>query len=166
MKERKRKSRDGGELLRENTRNFELRYRRLLLQRMGKQRPELQQEYEAPSTKGTMPRSPVVRREASHSSMASDDDSSDEDDAEVRYVDDEVIVAVIALLKKLNQQRMALGLEPDDVFIPSPSSDAEMWAAAPNPSYSSSPTKRNLHVSLASAPFGDPPAAACACPGQ
>ncbi|XP_026192791.1 uncharacterized protein LOC34622195 [Cyclospora cayetanensis] len=125
LKERKRKHRACNELLRENTRSFELRYRRLLLNRMGKQRQDLQQEYEAPSTTPLTPRNGGALQEATTGSAALDTVSSDEDDTEVRYVDDEVIVAVIALLEKLNQQRISLGLEPDEVFIPTASSEAE-----------------------------------------
>lgn len=123
MKERRKKDRGGGELCRENTRNFEMRYRRLLLQRLGRRHIDLQQEYDTPPSKDSTPRS-GLQREASNGQKALDEDSSDEDDTEVRYVDDEVVVALIALLKKLNQQRMALGLEPDEVFI-SPQSDAD-----------------------------------------
>ncbi|CDJ34954.1 LOW QUALITY PROTEIN: adenylate cyclase, putative [Eimeria mitis] len=123
LKERKRKTRGADNLLRENTRNFELRYRRLLLQRMGKQYQDLQQEYETPRETRT-PRSQGASQEPSQGPPPSDD-SSDEDDTEVRYVDDEVIVAVIGLLKTLNKQRMDLGLEPDEVFIPPSSADAE-----------------------------------------
>lgn len=122
LKERKRKNRAATELLRENTLSFELRYRRLLLQRMGKQYQDLQQEYETP--RGKRSRARASEQEAS-TEQATSDDSSDEDDTEVRYVDDEVIVAVIGLLKTLNQQRIALGLEPDEVFIPNSSADAE-----------------------------------------
>ncbi|CDJ50309.1 adenylate cyclase, putative [Eimeria brunetti] len=122
LKERRRKPRGTDDLLRENTRNFELRYRRLLLQRMGKQYQELQQEYETPREKRT-PASQGASQEALEGSSPPDD-SSDADDTEVRYVDDEVIVAVIGLLKTLNKQRMDAGLEPDEVFIP-PSGDAE-----------------------------------------
>lgn len=122
LKERKRKNRASSELLRENTLSFELRYRRLLLQRMGKQYQDLQQEYETP--RGKKARARAADQEAS-AEQATSDDSSDEDDTEVRYVDDEVIVAVIGLLKTLNQQRIALGLEPDEVFIPNSSADAE-----------------------------------------
>ncbi|CDI73907.1 adenylate cyclase, putative [Eimeria praecox] len=121
LKERRRKTRGADDLLRENTRNFELRYRRLLLQRMGKQYQDLQQEYETPREKAA---SQGSCQEGSQGPSPSDD-SSDEDDTEVRYVDDEVIVAVIGLLKTLNKQRMDLGLEPDEVFIPPSSADAE-----------------------------------------
>ncbi|KAL8273282.1 hypothetical protein Esti_002783 [Eimeria stiedai] len=125
LKERKRKARTGNEIYRESTRNFELRFRRLLLQRMENQRSDLQQAHETPASKGLTPRSQLYREMSDeHAQMTSDDDSSDEDDTEVRYVDDEVIMAVIALLKKLNQQRMALGLEPDEDFVAS-SSEAE-----------------------------------------
>ncbi|KAL8452190.1 hypothetical protein Emed_001497 [Eimeria media] len=131
LKERKRKARTGNELYRESTRNFELRFRRLLLQRMGNQRSDLQQGYETPASKGLTPRSQLYRemsgeQHAAH--VADDESSSDEDDTEVRYVDDEVIMAVIALLKKLNQQRMALGLEPDEDFVaPSSEDDQADW---------------------------------------
>lgn len=92
---------------------------------MGKQRQDLQQEYELSSRRGSDSRSGVLLRGASQTEGVTDEDSSDEDDMEVRYVDDEVILAVISLLKKLNQQRMDLGLEPDEAFIPSAPSDAE-----------------------------------------
>ncbi|KAL8431561.1 hypothetical protein Efla_000607 [Eimeria flavescens] len=129
LKERKRKARSGNALYRESTRSFQLRYRRLLLQRLGKQYQDLQQGYETPSAKGLTPRMHQLQGDVpGYQPAATDDDSSDEDDAEVRYVDDEVVVAVIALLKKLNQQRVALGLEPDDVFTPLQSdADRDDW---------------------------------------
>lgn len=123
LKERKRKPRGADELLRENTRNFELRYRRLLLQRMGKEYQDIQQEYDTPREKSNLV-SQGALQEALQDPPPSED-SSDEDDTEVRFVDDEVIVAVIGLLKTLNKQRMDLGLEPDEVFIPPSSADAD-----------------------------------------
>ncbi|KAL8434878.1 hypothetical protein ACSSS7_002844 [Eimeria intestinalis] len=129
LKERKRKARTGNEIYRESTRNFELRFRLLLLQRMGSRRSGLQQGYETPANKGLTPRSQLYRElSGEHAQVPGDEDSSDEDDTEVRYVDDEVIMAVVALLKKLNQQRMALGLEPDEDFVASSSeTDQADW---------------------------------------